>query len=236
MLLVLVTCLVKARTSFPQKPHCQFDIQGKTSTGKAHSLGMPRDLIRKHCVFNKRQDQPTAPQGKVFLLQWQGQFDGKHLPPVTGTSHSAGKIFFSVLKRRCWGGVVALLTHQIGLPCEVGAVSVKSVAHLDETENCAFFLLQVQVGRPLPGHWSVCLFRRAMGCATVSRRLGAWVLHAFAMAFPGDQSVRCLGEGNGSSSVAVLPFTWFRFAFLATALQKAQFLILLEVTHSVQYF
>ena len=33
--------------------------------------------------------------------------------------------------------------------------------------------------------------------------------------------------------MAVLPFAWFRFAFLATALRKVQFLILLGVTRKM---
>ena len=62
-------------------------------------------------------------------------------------------------------------------------------------KNFAFWLVQVQAGRPLPGRRSVCLFGRAECSALVGRQVGSGSpqkLPVFAVAFPGDAG---LGHG-----------------------------------------
>ena len=69
-----VTCLIKTRTSFPQKLHCHCHRKGKAATGKiCHRellLVGAKTVLEKHCISTKRYDifrnSNTISQGNAF--------------------------------------------------------------------------------------------------------------------------------------------------------------------------
>ena len=73
-------------------------------------------------------------------------------------------------RRLVLGKGMALSLRQLCLPLAKGFVFDIPGSHSEEIENCAFRLVQVQAGRPLPGRWSVCLFGRAGRLAPVGRK------------------------------------------------------------------